>query len=385
MSMMIVSSMLYKDIIIALVVLCCLPMEKLINRRFILQAKSKLSSMTDLHKIGITGSVGKTSVKRYLTTLLSDQKVFASPKSFNTPLGLTKCINSMPDDSEIFVAEMGARKRGQISELCHMINPDIAIITNVSPAHIESFGSVENVYLTKKELSDYCQGDVIYNIDNPFVKRMYDERDRNKISVSITTTADYYATDIECNNVGTNFVLHTPNAQYNVSTCLLGKHNVTNIVLAVAGACRLADESVVISKIANLMPEEHRLQLIQNFNGVNIIDDSYNASADSITSALDTLALFSGRKIVASPGMVEGGHLQYKVNYDFGAKAGRFVDIFIIINNTNKKAIADGLLSVGFQNSYYAKTLSDAEILFKNLLRSGDTLLILNDLPDDYN
>ncbi|MBO4937166.1 MAG: UDP-N-acetylmuramoyl-tripeptide--D-alanyl-D-alanine ligase, partial [Clostridia bacterium] len=83
MSIMIVSSMLYKDIIVALVVLCCLPMEKLINRRYILRAKIKLSSMTDLHKIGITGSVGKTSVKRYLTTLLSGQKVFASPKSFN--------------------------------------------------------------------------------------------------------------------------------------------------------------------------------------------------------------------------------------------------------------------------------------------------------------
>lgn len=378
------ASMLCKDAIIFVVNVSWLPYEKRVNRRYMERAKHKLIA-SDIEVIGITGSVGKTSVKNYLSTLLGGQNAVASPRSYNTPLGLTKAINDLDDNCKIFVAEMGARKRYQIDELCRLTNPTNAIITNVSPAHIESFGSVENIYKTKKELSDYCKGTVIFNIDNEYVKKMYDERKLSKISVSTRQNADYFASDIKFDLSGSSFTLHVGDKKYEVHTRLIGEHNVLNLTLAIACACLYDDIENILPKIENVKAEPHRLELIKNQNGVIIIDDSYNASADSIRVALEVLKSIGTRKIIASPGMVEGGKMQYDINYHFGAAAGKFVDYFIIVNDTNKKAISDGLLSVGFENILYAKNLAIAQGIFTKLLRAGDCLLILNDLPDDYN
>lgn len=377
-------SMLYKDVVIFIINMSWLPYEKLINKKFMARAKQKLRSQ-NIEVIGITGSVGKTSVKNYLSTLLGGHNAVASPLSYNTPLGLTKAINNLDNNCEIFIAEMGARKRHQIEELCRLTNPTNAIITNVSPAHIETFGSVENIYKTKKELADYCKGTVIYNIDNEYVKKMYDERKSNKISVSINQNADYFATDIKFGLSGSSFILHTGGKEYEIHTCLIGKHNVQNLTLAIACACLYDDIENILPLIDNVKAEPHRLELIENANGVHIIDDSYNASADSIRVALEVLSSIDARKIIASPGMIEGGKMQYDINFNFGASAGKFVDYFIIVNDTNKKAITDGLLSVGFKNIMYAKNLAMAKEFFSKLLRSGDCLLLLNDLPDDYN
>ena len=376
------SLVIVHEITFIVLLLISIPIESLINHHYIWMAKNKLAHMQDLVKIGVTGSVGKTSVKRYLNTLIKDD-VFASRKSFNTTLGIARSINEMPT-CKVFIAEMGARKRGQIKQLCDIVKPNMAIITNVSMAHIETYKNIDNIYLAKKELSDNCNGIVVFNIDNPYVHQMYNERTEKKISVSIDAQADYWAENIKADSSGCTFIAHTPNNKYDIKTDLIGRHNILNIMLAAACACQIVPEDVVMQRIRQLKAEEHRLQLLQNAQGVNIIDDSYNASEASIHAALSALSLFEGRKYIASPGMVEGGKMQYAINYNFGAVAGKMVDGFFVINKTNRKAIVNGLQSVNCQNIYIADTLDKAKEMFSNVLKSGDTLLILNDLPDDY-
>ena len=144
-------------IIILLTLITLYPVEKLIGRYYIKKAKNKLSGFKKLIKIGITGSFGKTSTKEILTTILKEHyNVLATPKSFNTPFGITKTINnSLNNLHEVFVCEMGAKAKGEIKYLCDLTGVNYGIVTSVGRQHTNTFGSIEGVYKTKKELPDY--------------------------------------------------------------------------------------------------------------------------------------------------------------------------------------------------------------------------------------
>ena len=122
------------------------PKEKAINLGFYKTAQEKISSMNNLKVVGITGSYGKTSTKFITSTILKEKyKVQDTPSSYNTPMGLSRVINEeLTDDKEIFVAEMGAYVKGEIKEVADLVQPDIGIITSIGPAHLESFGSIDN-------------------------------------------------------------------------------------------------------------------------------------------------------------------------------------------------------------------------------------------------
>ncbi|MBO6263034.1 MAG: UDP-N-acetylmuramoyl-tripeptide--D-alanyl-D-alanine ligase, partial [Clostridia bacterium] len=132
-----------------------MPFDRLNYILSINKCKKKLAKKNDLIKIGITGSCGKTSVKNILAAMLSvDYKVYATPKSYNTPLGICKSVSKMNDDTEVFIAEMGARNKGDIKELTNIVKPEIGVITGVTEQHLETFGSLENIKDTKFELID---------------------------------------------------------------------------------------------------------------------------------------------------------------------------------------------------------------------------------------
>ena len=137
------------------------PVEKLVYLHYKRQAKTKLYSMKDIKKIGITGSYGKTSTKNFLNDILSVKyNSFATPKSFNTMYGLINAINNYMDKfSEVFVAEMGAFYRGEIKEKANFIKPKYGILTTIGTAHLESFGSRENIQKAKFELIDSLPDD----------------------------------------------------------------------------------------------------------------------------------------------------------------------------------------------------------------------------------
>ncbi len=361
--------------------------DKILNAKFIRRAQEKIR-LSKVKVIAITGSNGKTSVKNILFQMLSTQfKTQATPESFNTPIGIAKFINEKFQlDTNYLILEYGARHKCDIKKLCQLFGADFGIITSIAPQHLETFKSVENVFNAKKELMDFLQNRTcVFNIDNLYCKRMFQEKSTNKIPTSIFEKAEVCAENIKINNLKTEFDLVINNTSYNSIISLLGRHNISNICLATAMSKHLGVETENILKtIRNLSPTPHRLQLIKT--DINIIDDSYNCSLSSAREALFVLEHSIGKKMVATPGIIEGGSHQFKINENLG-KMLSIANYCILIGKYNREALISGIKKATTKSQslkiLVADSLEDAKQYF-SLLSPKDTLLLLNDLPDDY-
>ncbi len=353
--------------------------DKIKNKIYILKAQKKLK----LYKpkiIAITGSNGKTSVKNILHKILSSTfNVQCTPSSYNTPLGISMFINnSLKAETQFLILEYGARHRYDIKKLCKMFGADYGIITNVSAQHMQTFKNIECVYLAKRELSLHLKNKLcVYNLDNIFCLRMFIEKDCCKLGVKQNCNFNF-----DPNTYLTNFEMSFGSKKIKLATHLLGRHNITNILLAASLALTLGvDEQKLIDAVKNLPFTPHRLELIKSH--INILDDSYNCSQSSAREAIEVLKNFDGKKMVVTPGIIEGGKMQYHINFKLG-KMLNICDYVIIVGNTNRQAIFDGLNCAGYKKKVlFVKDLEQSKTYF-NLLNCNDTLLLLNDLPDDY-
>ena len=364
--------------IVAVSNVIALPFEKLNNRRYVLAAKNKLIKENPI-KIAITGSYGKTSVKNYLAEMLKYKyKVLATKASFNTPLGMAMAIGEL-DCHDVFIAEFGARKTGDIAELMNMIKPDHAILTGITAQHLETFYSIENVIEEKHK---------VLNVDGIKVAADTDMiRKLDGVLYVGKNDGDFCKCDlIESSESGSRFIMHIDESTLVLKTALLGEHNVMNLMLAAAMAYKLGISlGEIEDAIIKMTPIPHRLELIRSGN-INILDDTFNCNPQGAECALNVLKEFDGRKIVLTPGMVELGGAEKSENYLLGRKIAAVADRTVLIGANRTKPIYEGLLSGGFKESeiFVFDTLEKAKSNFSALLGGGDTLLMLNDLPDNY-
>jgi UDP-N-acetylmuramoyl-tripeptide--D-alanyl-D-alanine ligase len=358
------------------------PFEKLNNRRYEQRAKKILGARPDLIKIAVTGSFGKTSVKEYLTQMLKDDFcVLATPESYNTPMGIAKTAGELSSRHQVFIAEMGARHMGDIKRLMEIMRPNCGVLTGISNQHLETFKSLENIIAEKRLVIDMLK-DGGAAVANGECEHISIERE-NLFYCGFSEHCPYYADDIYCSADGSSFTLHLENDSVFCACKLLGKHNILNIVIAAAMAHKLGVAPEKIARaISALKPAPHRLQLLSG-NGVTIIDDSFNASVASSRAALDALSMFSGRKIVMTPGLVELGENEREENFELGRAIAAVADVVILIGKTRSQPLAEGLEKEGFPSDsvFVFNSLADAKENFRRLLHIGDTLLILNDLP----
>lgn len=368
------------------------PLEESIKKRYFNDAKKKLDARTDLVKIGITGSFGKTGTKYALESMLGKKyNTLITPGSYNTPMGVTRVIREkLQDTHEVFVAEMGARYQGDIKELCKLVNPRFGIITAVGRQHLETFGSIEKVIETKGELlrgmgKDGC---CFLNGDDENCRRLYEESALDEKYLYGTKGGELFmrADNIQTGAEGSTFELVAGNGERIVcKTQLLGKYNIVNIVGAAALAYRLGvSMGQIASAISEEKPVEHRLQLIPG--PVTVIDDAFNANPAGSTEALNVLSMFPGKKIIVTPGMVELGAEEERANYDFGAHMAACADIAIIIGKKHADPICDGLLDAHYpqEKLVRAESLAEATELLKKYTEPGCVVLFENDLPDNY-
>ena len=294
-----------------------LPIESANNKRYINKAKKKINKYPNLIKIGITGSVGKTSTKFILNSLLAEKfDVCITPHSFNTPMGITKVVlDYLKPNHEVLITEMGAKQIGDIKFLCDIVNPTYGILTGVGSQHLATFGSLENIAKTKNELIESLpkdKGVAVFNGDNNASLPLYEKCQTEKFLTSQTdNTAFVHAENIKVTNKGISFKLCIGEESIICKTKLLGQHNLQNILLccALAHKLGLTMEQLKIG-IAKIEPINHRLEL-KNENGLIILDDSFNSSVEGSKSALDVLKLFeNGKKIVVTPGLIELGPME---------------------------------------------------------------------------
>jgi len=390
------SIMLYLNpIVIFIAMLINTPVEKLIYLKFKIQAQTKIKNMPNLKIIGITGSYGKTSSKNILSDILNIKyNALPTPRNLNTFNGLLMTINNNLDKfTDIFIAEMGAYVRGEIGRLCKLVKPKYGILTRIGTAHLESFGSQENIQKGKFELIESLPSDGfgILNGDDP-LQVSYELKNKVKIIwIGIENKdVDVRATNIKCSNKGTTFdvIFKGDNKKYHFETKLLGNHNVYNILSAIACGKEFGIEiDDLIAAVRAVKPVEHRLEL-KKINNFYMIDDAYNSNPVGAENACKILGMMPGMKIVVTPGMIELGEKEDEYNKEFGRQIAEVADKVILIGEKRTKPIKEGLIEKDFDKEKIIvfNDVRDAYPVIEEEARKKDVYALFeNDLPDTFN
>ena len=313
-----------------------------------------------------------------------------TPKNYNTTMGVVITVRQyLKPQTEIFVCEMGAKKTGDIKEICDLVNPDSAIITTVGSQHLDTFLSIENVFSTKFELYDSVQnkgGATFVCGDSEEIKKGI--KDKNVILYGTDSSFDYFADNIVCSSKGVTFDLHLLDETVEITTKLLGRHNVLNIVgsAAVAHTYGVSAQSIKFA-VSRLNAPEHRLEIKRYANGSTLIDDAYNSNPVGCLEACRVLSQFAPMKrVLITPGLVELGEEEYKHNFKLGEVASECADYIILVGGKRSKPIKEGIMSKGF-NEEKLFTVASFKEAYEKYLTFADcdtVVLIENDLPDNY-
>jgi len=251
--------------------------------------------LRDTRVLAITGSNGKTSVKTLLLSILDQLGgAYASPGNRNNEIGLPLAVLAAPDDARFAVYEMGAGKPGDIAYLTAIARPDVSLVNNIAPAHLERMGSLQGVAETKGAIHDALPADgvAVVNADDGFagyfIGRLHDRR---VLRFAVDADADLTARDIRIDANGSRFVLVSPQGDIEVLLPMPGRHNVANALAAASMALAVgASLAQVRAGLESVQPVAGRLVAHALRSGAVLVDDSYNANPGSLAAAIDTLA-----------------------------------------------------------------------------------------------
>lgn len=370
-----------------------MPIEKAIYNWYIKDAKKVMAKNPFLIKIGITGSYGKTSSKHIITDIVNEgYYTLMTPHSYNTPMGICKCVRgSLKPIHEAFVCEMGADKVGDIKELMDFVNPSIGIVTSIGPQHLLTFKSLENIINEKMLEIEMLPSDGlgIINIDNEYIRNHKIKNNVKVVTVGIASKdADYFAYNIRQSEKGTTFKVKLNNQEVPFKTRLLGKHNVLNILMAIALGNELhINVDSIVKAVSTLKYVEHRLEL-KDINDFTFIDNAFNSNPVSSKLSLDTLAEFKKNRVVVTPGFIDLGDKQDEYNYDFGKYMLNKADEVILVGKNQTKMIYKGLVDSEFdQNKIHVvdKVVEAFNIIYQTMDKDNSIILLENDLPDIFN
>lgn len=248
----------------------------------------------------ITGSNGKTGVKQMLLSILSPLgSTCANPGNRNNEIGLPLSVINAPEDAQYAIYEMGAGKPGDIAWLTNVARPDVALVNNVAPAHLERMHSLLGVAETKGAIYDALAADgvAVINADDAFAQLFAGRsHGRRVIRFGLEASADVTARDVRVGEEGSRFTLVTPQGEAEVELPMVGRHNVANALAAAALAIGMADASpqAIAAGLAAARPVQGRLVRHRLASGALLIDDSYNANPGSLAAAIETLAGIQG-------------------------------------------------------------------------------------------
>jgi UDP-N-acetylmuramoyl-tripeptide--D-alanyl-D-alanine ligase len=369
------------------------PFQRRINRRFEESARARLASVAPV-VVGITGSYGKTTTKVCVGAVLAEHEpTLITPASFNSYLGVIRTINEHLEPAHRdFVVEMGMYRAGDITELCELVHPQIGVLTAIGPVHLERMGSIEAITDAKAELA------LALGPDGHLVVNGDDRRCR-EIAARVSVDTLLYGIEdpdahVRAENIGladgrTHFELVIGDERIAVSSGLLGRHNVSNLLAAAAvGHLRGMSGAQIARGLAAVEPPEHRLQPIPNPRaGIVVIDDAYNSNPAGAAAALEVLHSHPAkRRILVTPGMVELGDQEEELNEAFGRQAAAVCDRVILVGPTRAIPIERGLRAAGFSAEAITvvRDIAEATTVLGRLTRAGDVVLFENDLPDMY-
>ncbi len=333
-------------------------------------------------KIAITGSAGKTTTRYIISTLLSyKRKVFSSKRNLNTEIGVPLSIFDIPWDAEFLIFEFGADRPGDIAYLSELIRPDIGIITNIGPSHIERFGSLEEIGNTKWALAKSVEsgGVLIYNGDDPILEKKALSYMGRKISYGSSNNSDVRLLRWGFSDIGENFTIFLDGKLLDYSVNLLGHANIYNTLAGISLIWYLfGDVEFIKEVLPTLSPPPGRLRLIKGLkNGILIIDDTYNSNPLSLKNSLSVLSRFKERRRVAILGdMLELGEFSTIYHREIGKDIAlsHLADKILGIGNYTKFLI-EGAMDFGFKDVEFFEERDDLLGFLLNNRQDNDVYL----------
>ena len=335
----------------------------------------------DIKVIGITGSVGKTSTKEMIASVLAQKyNVLKTEGNFNNEIGLPLTIFKIRDEHEVAVLEMGISDFGEMHRLAEMANPDVCVITNIGLCHLENLIDRDGILKAKTESFEHltANGMAVLNGDDDKLCTKTEVNGRQTVFYGIGEGKEIYATDVEAIGLtGTKAVIHLPDAKFAVEIPIAGEHNVYNALAAVGVARELGLTAEEMKRgIESVQTIGGRSNLIHR-NGLTIIDDCYNANPVSMKASIDVLSKAPGRKIAVLGDMGELGADEKALHYSVGEHfAGKGIDMLFCAGELSREIAEAVKTSSPTTEVYHFITKEELSEVLKEQCKEGDTILV---------
>lgn len=341
--------------------------EKLMFNFYKKIAKRRLNSIKDLKIVAITASYGKTSIKNFLYHILKNHfNTYKTPRSVNTIAGLVLDINmDLPSNTQIYIAEAGARVKGDIKTIANFLEPQICVVGTIGEQHIEYFKSLENIQNTKKELLSSKR------LEKAFVHKSADSKESLNIDIF---PKNLEILDSSLDGIRFSFEINDKKEEFFAP--ILGSFNAINLSAVILVANYLKIDIKSIKESLKTLPQvEHRLQKIEA-NGKVIIDDSFNGNFEGMMEAFNLCKTYSGRKVIITPGLVES---TIEANKKIALKIDEVFDFVILTGSLNIEVLSQ---NIDKDKIFILKDKSQMQNILASSTKSGDLILFANDAPN---
>lgn len=330
--------------------------------------------------VGVTGSVGKTSTKEMIYAVMNQKyKVLKTEGNFNNQIGMPRTLFALDSSYKGAVLEMGMCYPGEISYLTHIAKPDLGVITNIGVSHLENLGSRENILKAKLEILEGMpeHGKLIANADNDMLQTVREQLGDRVLWYGMEQPADITAKEIRQIGDATAFTICYQGEEYAASIPAIGVHNVYNALAGFLVGIQIGlSPAEIIESFQNYRNAGMR-QRISDQNGIKLIEDCYNASPDSMNSAIQVISSISctGKRVAVLGDMLELGKDSGQMHYEVGQKAAASQIDELFCYGEEAKAILQGALDNGMERvSHFTDPDALAEALKENLSK-GDAVI----------
>ncbi len=332
-----------------------------------------------LEVVGITGSVGKTTTKAIVASVLGAKyRVQANPLNYNNEISVPLCLLELKPGTQRAVIEMGMYTTGEIALLCQWAQPRTGIVLNVGPTHLERAGSMEAIAQAKGELVEAlpADGTAVLNVDDRLVRSMVTRARADVIWFGTSDPAEVRGTDVTSQGAdGFDFTLGYHGRTRQLHVPLPGRHLLSNVLAAAATGLADGMSFRQVCDAIEALNVPTRMRVIARPDGTRIIDDTYNAQPSSMLAALDLVDEMPGRHVALLGDMRELGEASRYEHERVGERAGEVLDALVTIGD-EARALGDVALSTGAGEVHHATSRAEAAALLWTLVRPGDVVLV---------
>jgi UDP-N-acetylmuramoyl-tripeptide--D-alanyl-D-alanine ligase len=333
--------------------------------------------------VGVTGSVGKTTTVALCAAVLEARYQTArSAESWNAEIGVALTLLGLRETHQVAVIEMAMRGEGQIRELAEMARPRLGVVTNIGDAHLELLGAHDRIVAAKAELLESLPGDgaAIVNADDPRTPRLLERVPCRVLRFGTAPTADVRAGDVAAVADGSRFMLHVDGRPVEVHLPLVGGHQVHNALAAAAVGWAMGVEATAIAaRLARVQPVKMRQKIVAAGDWL-VVDDSYNASPQSMAAAFDVLTRVGAgrRRVLALGEMLELGPSSPSLHREVGRQAAGLAPAYLLAVGPHARWYLDGAAAAGLlpETMAWVPAAREAAPVLRAVLRPGDVVLV---------